>query len=315
MKRSNFALGFTMALAGAMMFSAKAIYVKLVYRAESIDAISMLALRMLFALPFYLLTAWLLSRRAGNVKLTARQWGAIAVLGLLGYYMSSLLDFMGLAYISAGLERLILFIYPTFALLIGALAFKRKITRIQWLALLIAYLGMVVAFIGDVQQQWDASVITGSLLVLGCAVTYAFYIVGGGEVIPRVGSMKFTAYALIFAATGVFTQYFVTHGVQVRHFSGHTYWLCFQMAIVSTVIPTFLTSEGIRKIGSGNTAIITSIGPVATIVQAYIFLDEPITWPQLLGTALVLAGILLIGKKEKAPLTEASPKVERISEQ
>ncbi len=299
MKKSSFALGFAMALTGAMMFSAKAIYVKLIYRSESIDAISMLALRMLFSLPFYLVTAWILARRPGNVKLTARQWGAIAVLGLLGYYMSSLLDFMGLAYISAGLERLILFLYPTFALLIGAVAFKRKITRTQQLALAIAYAGMLVAFLGDIQQEWGASVVTGSLLVLGCALTYAFYIVGGGEIIPRVGSMKFTAYALGFSSIGVFTQYLVKHGVQPQQFSGHTYWLCFQMAIISTVIPTFLTSEGIRKIGSGNTAIITSVGPVATIVQAYIFLGEPITWKQLLGTALVLAGILLIGKKGK----------------
>lgn len=299
MKRSNYALGFAMALIGAFMFSAKAIYVKLVYRTEAIDAISMLALRMLFSLPFYIVTAWVLARRPDNVKLKPRQWGWLLILGLLGYYLSSLFDFMGLAYISAGLERLILFLYPTFALLIGAVAFRRKILRIQWIALLIAYAGMLVAFIGDVQQEWNPSVITGCLLVLGCAVTYAFYIVGGGELIPRIGSMKFTAYALMTAAVGIFIQYFVKHGTEVRHFSGQTYWLCFQMAIVSTVIPTFLTSEGIRKIGSGNTAIITSIGPVATIVQAYIFLGEPITWPQLVGTALVLAGVLLIGKKGK----------------
>jgi drug/metabolite transporter (DMT)-like permease len=299
MKISNYALGFAMALIGAFMFSAKAIYVKLVYRTETIDAISMLALRMLFSLPFYIVTAWVLARRPDNVKLKPRQWGWLIVLGLLGYYVSSLLDFLGLAYISAGLERLILFLYPTFALLIGAVAFRRKIQRIQWIALLIAYVGMVVAFMGDVQQEWNPSILTGCLLILGCAVTYAFYIVGGGELIPRIGSMKFTAYALITAAVGIFAQYFVRHGTEVRHFSGHTYWLCFQMAIVSTVIPTFLTSEGIRKIGSGNTAIITSVGPVATILQAYIFLGEPITWPQLAGTALVLAGVLLIGKKGK----------------
>lgn len=299
MKRYSYALGFAMALIGAFMFSAKAIYVKLVYRTEAIDAISMLALRMLFSLPFYIVTAWMLARRPGNVKLTARQWVSLLILGLMGYYLSSLLDFMGLAYISAGLERLILFLYPTFALLIGAVAFRRKVTRFQWTALLIAYVGMLVAFMGDVQQEWNPSVVTGCLLILACAVTYAIYIVGGGELIPKIGSVKFTAYALMVAALGIFIQYFVQHGTEVRHFTGHTYWLCFQMAIVSTVIPTFLTSEGIRKIGSGNTAIVTSIGPVATIVQAYIFLDEPITWPQLAGTALVLAGVLLIGKKGK----------------
>lgn len=300
MKRSNYALGFTMALTGAIMFSAKAIYVKLVYRSEVIDAISMLTLRMLFSLPFYLVTAFLLYRRADNVKLNRKQWGWLLVLGLLGYYLSSLFDFMGLAYISAGLERLILFLYPTFALLIGAIAFRRKILRIQWIALCIAYAGMLIAFTGDIQQAWDPSVITGCLLVLGCAVTYAFYIVGGGELIPKIGSMKFTSYALIVAALAIFAQYFVKHGAeQLRHYSGHTYWLCFQMAIVSTVIPTFLTSEGIRKIGSGNTAIITSVGPVATILQAYLFLGEPVTWVQIAGTALVLTGVLLIGKSGK----------------
>lgn len=299
MNRSDYALGYAMALTGAMMFSAKAIYVKLIYRVEAIDAISMLALRMAFALPFYIATAVYLYRRTDNVKLTPMQWGWVAALGLLGYYISSLLDFMGLAYISAGLERLILFLYPTFALLIGAMAFKRKITRTQAIALGIAYAGMLVVFAGDVRQDWNPGMITGCLLVLGCAVTYAFYIVGGGEVIPKVGSMKFTAYALCFASIGIFAQYFVTHGAEVRHFSGETYWLCFQMAIVSTVIPTFLTSEGIRKIGPGNTAIVTSIGPVATIVQAYIFLGEPVTWEQLAGTALVLTGVLMIGRKGK----------------
>lgn len=299
MKRSNYVIGFTLAITGAFLFSAKAIYVKLVYRTEAIDAISMLALRMMFALPFYIITAWVLSRREGNVKLNLRQWGFIALLGFLGYYLSSLLDFMGLAYISAGLERLILFLYPTFALLIGATAFGKKITKTQWLALGLAYIGMLIAFAGDIQQQTGNGVVIGSLLVLGCAVTYAFYMVGGGEIIPKVGSMKFTAYALIFAAVGVFTQYLVTHGTEVRHFSGHTYWLCFQMAIVSTVLPTFMMSEGIRRIGSGNTAIITSIGPVSTILQAYIFLGEPVTWLQLAGTALVLAGVLMISKKNE----------------
>lgn len=289
-----------MALTGAIMFSAKAIYVKLIYRSEAIDAISMLALRMLFSIPFYIVTAFILYRRADNVKLTGKQWGWLLALGLLGYYLSSLLDFMGLAYISAGLERLILFSYPTFALLIGAAAFRRKIQGVQWIALIIAYAGMLVAFTGDIQQSWDLGMIKGCLLVLGCAITYAFYIVGGGELIPKIGSMKFTSYALIVAALAIFAQYFVKHGPgQLMHFSGHTYWLCFQMAIVSTVIPTFLTSEGIRKIGSGNTAIITSVGPVATILQAYIFLGEPVTWLQIAGTALVLAGVLLIGKSGK----------------
>ncbi len=148
MKKSDYALGYAMALVGAMMFSAKAIYVKLIYRTETIDAISMLALRMAFAIPFYIVTAVILFRRPGNVRLTPVQWCWIAGLGLLGYYVSSLLDFMGLAYISAGLERLILFLYPTFALIIGAVAFRRKITRTQYIALAVAYVGMLIVFAG-----------------------------------------------------------------------------------------------------------------------------------------------------------------------
>ncbi|RAJ10634.1 EamA domain-containing membrane protein RarD [Chitinophaga skermanii] len=299
--RSRFILGFSMALFGAICFSAKAIFAKLAYRHEPIDAISVLALRMIFSIPFYLVTAIWLYSRPGNQRLTAKQWGYILVLGFMGYYLSSILDFMGLQYISAGLERLILFLYPTFSLLMAAVFFKKKITKLQWSALGLAYIGMLIAFYGDIQTQAiSRELIIGSLLVLGCAITYAFYIVGGGEVIPQVGSMKFTAYALTFSSIGVFAHYMLKHGIHFPQATTHVYWLCAMMAIISTVIPTFLMSEGIRMIGAGNTAIITSVGPVATIAMAYFFLGEEVNVPQVFGTILVLAGVVLIGKKGKA---------------
>lgn len=298
-KSTPFFFGFLICLTGAVCFSSKAIFVKLAYHAAPVDAITLLTLRMMFALPFYLLTALILSRRASNRRLTMQQWVRIGIAGLLGYYLSSILDFAGLEYISAGLERLILFLYPTFVLLITAVAYKAPISRIQWIALSLAYAGIGIAFIGDVQLNQGLSVLWGSALVFACAITYAFYIVVSGRIIPQVGSMKFTCYALSFAAGGVFLHYIVQYGGSFRHIAVQVYELSFYMAIIATVIPTFLMSEGIRLIGSGNAAIISSIGPVATIVQAYYFLGERINLAQIIGTVLVMVGVWLIGWKGK----------------
>ncbi|WP_143310741.1 DMT family transporter [Chitinophaga vietnamensis] len=296
----SFLWGCMLVLLSAVCFSAKAIFIKLIYRAAPVDAISVLALRMLFSLPFYVITALVLWRREGNQRLNARQWLGIAALGIFGYYLSSIFDFMGLQYISAGMERLILFLYPTFALLMSATFFKKKITSLQWKAMLLAYAGMCIAFVGDMQHQgFDSKLLIGSLLVAACAVTYAFYMVGGGEIIPQVGAMKFTAYALSFAALGVLTHYFVKYGATPRHFSAYTLWLSLCIAVISTVMPTFLLSAGIKYVGAGNAAIIASVGPVATILLAALFLQEAVTWQQLIGTALVLAGVLLISRKKE----------------
>ncbi|ASZ14845.1 DMT family transporter [Chitinophaga pendula] len=297
-QRSRFIWGVTIVFIGAVCFSAKAILVKLAYRAGNIDAVAVLMLRMLFSLPFYAATAWYLARHTSNVRLTSRQWLQIGVLGLVGYYASSILDFMGLQYISAGLERLILFTYPTFALLMSAFYLKKKISRTQWLALAAAYTGILIAFTGDIRQEgWGPGLVTGSVLMVGCALAYAFYIVGSGELIPQVGVMKFTAYALMFSSMGVFIHYLARYGWQMPDTNAHVYWLCLIMALFATVLPTFMISAGVKRVGANNAAIIASVGPVATIIQAYFFLGEAITVSQLSGTALVLAGVLIIGWK------------------
>lgn len=297
-QRSRFVWGVIIVFIGAVCFSAKAILVKLAYRAGNIDAVAVLMLRMLFSLPFYAATAWYLARHTSNIRLTARQWLQIGVLGLVGYYASSILDFMGLQYISAGLERLILFTYPTFALLMSAFYLKKKINRTQWLALAAAYTGILIAFIGDIQHEgWGPGLVTGCVLMIGCALAYAFYIVGSGELIPQVGVMKFTAYALMFSSLGVFIHYLGRYGWQMPDTTTHVYGLCLIMALFATVLPTFMISAGVKMVGANNAAIIASVGPVATIIQAYFFLGEPITVSQLSGTALVLAGVLIIGWK------------------
>jgi drug/metabolite transporter (DMT)-like permease len=293
--------GVLIALAGAICFSTKAIFVKLAYRDTGIDAITLLALRMLFSLPFFLVSAALTSRKDTNVKFTSKQWIIVAVVGLLGYYVSSLLDFLGLQYISAGMERLILFIYPTLVLLMSAVFFKQKINRYQWLALLITYVGLALAFYSEV--DWSAGqnneFYLGAILIFLCAITYALYIVGSGQIIPQVGAAKFNSYAMTFASVGVLLHYLIASDTSLLNLSPLVYFYSIMMALVSTVIPSYLVTEGIKRIGSDNAAIVGSIGPMSTILQAYILLHEPIFVLQIAGTILILAGILLIGKKGK----------------
>jgi drug/metabolite transporter (DMT)-like permease len=293
--------GFIFCLMGAVCFSTKAVIVKLAYRETQIDAVTLLALRMLFSLPFFIVSAALASSKTGNVKFTGKQWFAVAVVGMLGYYVSSYLDFVGLQYITAGMERLILFIYPTLVLLISAVVFKEKIQRRQWIALLITYAGLLLAFWGEVDfnQQQHAGFYKGVGLIFLCAITYAIYIAGSGRLIPVVGSTKFNSYAMSFACAGVLLHYCIVSDLSLFNLSKEVYLYSILMAVVATVIPSYMVSEGIKRVGPDNAAIIGSVGPVSTIIQAYIFLYEPVFALQLAGTALILVGVLMIGKKKK----------------
>lgn len=274
--------------------------VKLAYRETQIDAVTLLALRMLFSLPFFVVSAVVTSSKSTNVKFTGKQWFAVAAIGMLGYYVSSYLDFVGLQYVSAGMERLILFIYPTLVLLISAVVFKEKIKRIQWLALLITYAGLLLAFWGEVDfnQEQQEGFYHGAFLIFLCAITYATYIAGSGRLIPLLGATKFNSYAMTFACVGVLLHYAIVSDQSLLHLPTAVYVYSILMAVVATVIPSYLVSEGIKRIGSDNAAIVGSVGPVSTIIQAYIFLYEPIFALQLAGTALILVGVLMIGKKK-----------------
>ena len=296
-----FISGVIIALLGAICFSTKAILVKLAYRDTEVDTISLLALRMIFSLPFFIAYAFTSSSKQTNVRFTGKQWVSVAIIGCLGYYVSSLLDFLGLQYVTASIERLILFVYPTLVLLMSAVIFKEKIKPIQWLALLITYAGLLIAFFGEVDfnSHHSDNFILGSILIFICAFTFAAYIVGSGRLIPLLGAAKFNSYAMCFAAIGVLIHFFITSDVSLFHFSGTVYFYSFLMAIISTVIPSYLVVEGIKRIGSDNTAIVGSIGPVSTIIMAYLFLDEHIYFLQLVGTAMILMGVLLISRQKR----------------
>jgi len=297
---SYFIAGMIICLLGAVCFSTKAIIVKLAYRDTAVDSITLLALRMLFSLPFFFLSSIYSSNKSENVRFTGRQWIAVAVIGCLGYYVSSLLDFLGLQYVSAGIERLVLFVYPTLVLFISALIFKTKIKVLQWVAVVITYIGLFVAFWGEVSFQENSDdFVKGTLLIFVCAVTYALYIVGSGRLIPSLGAAKFNSYAMSFASVAVLIHFIVTSENSLFGQSRTIYVYSFLMAVLSTVIPSYLVTEGIKRIGSGNAAIVGSIGPISTILQAYFFLQEPIHAFQLVGTGLILAGVLIIGYRKR----------------
>ncbi len=297
--RSYFLAGVLFCLAGSVCFSTKAIFVKLAYRDTAVDAVALLALRMIFSLPFFIASAAVASSKTDNKRFTVKQWFQVAMVGMLGYYVSSLLDFLGLQYISAGIERLILFIYPTLVLLISALFFKDRIKKIQWIAVAITYAGLVLAFFSEADfAESSNEFYFGSFLIFACSITYAMYIVGSGKLIPQVGAAKFNSYAMSFACAGVLTHYAIFSQSSLVNLDTTVYIYSIAMALVGTVIPSYLVSEGIKRVGPENAAIIGSVGPVSTIIQANIFLSEPVLAMQIAGTALILVGVLIIGRSK-----------------
>lgn len=296
-KRSYFIAGVLFCVLGAICFSTKAIFVKLAYRDTTVEAVTLLALRMVFSLPFFLVSAAISSSKSDNVKFTPKQWIYIALIGSLGYYASSLLDFLGLQYVSAGIERLILFIYPTLVLLFSSLFFGGKIKRIQWVAVAVTYAGLLLAFVGEANiSGGDKDFYLGSALIFACAITFALYIVGSGKMIPLVGAAKYNSYAMTFACLAVLAHYFITSDESLLNLDPQVYIYSVAMALLGTVIPSYLVTEGIKRVGSDNAAIIGSVGPVSTIIQANIFLNEPVLAVQIGGTVLILAGVFIISR-------------------
>lgn len=287
---------------GAVCFSTKAVLVKLAYLYE-IDSLSLLALRMLFSLPFFLLIAFLFHKRSANVQhlqpISKKDWISIISLGIVGYYLASYFDFIGLQYITASLERLILFVYPTLVVLISALLYQKKITKEQWIALFLTYIGIACAFSDQTTLMQNENIWLGASLVFISALTYAIYLIGSGQLLPRIGTARYTSYVMTIACIAVLVHYIIANPFNLLNFPLPVYGLAFLMAIFSTVTPAFLVSEGIRIIGSSNASIIGSVGPISTIILAYIFLGERIGEWQIFGTFLVIGGVSIIALQKK----------------
>ena len=283
--------GVIFALIAAVGFSAKSILIKLAYL-DHVDAITLLALRMVFSVPFFVAVAIWVNRRH-SVPLKQQDWFAVIALGLLGYYLSSYLDFLGLQYISAGLERLILFLYPTMTVILSALIYKRAIGRKVIAAMALSYAGILLVFLHDVGMS-QGSVLLGASLVFASTLSYSAYLVGAGHAIARIGATRFTDYAMVVASAASLLQFGVTHPLSALDLPLRVYELSIAMAIFSTVLPVFLLSYAIKRIGSGNSSLIGSAGPVVTIALAYVFLNEGVSLLQIAGSSLVLAGVIVV---------------------
>jgi drug/metabolite transporter (DMT)-like permease len=290
-ERSTRLSGALLVATGAIAFSGKAVIIKLAYR-YGVDALTLLALRMLLSAPFFALLGWWAARGAAPVA--PRDRLTLALMGFVGYYLASYFDFLGLQYVTAALERLLLFMHPTFVVLISAAFFARRITGRDLVAIGTCYAGIFLVFFNDLHSQ-PGNVLLGSAWVLLSALLYATYLVGSGRLVGRVGSMRFASYAGLVSSGAVVAHFLVMRDVAViLHQPAPVYWLSLLMALASTVLPIVLTSEGIRRMGASHASIIGSVGPISTIALGAIFLGEPVTAVQVSGALLVLAGVLVL---------------------
>ena len=292
-------LGVALAVVAALGFSFKAILVKLAYavpQAVRVDAVTLLSLRMLFALPVFLWVAWQSSRQAA--PLSRRDGLILAALGMLGYYGASIFDFLGLQYISAGLERLILFTYPTLTLLIGVLFMGKSIKPREAGALLLTYLGIGLAFVHDLEFSGEKdAVLIGGLFVFASSLTYAMYLSGSAPMIKRVGAARFTALTIIVSTLATLLHFVIAQPISALNQPLPVYAYSAAMALFSTVLPVFMLSAAIRRIGASTTALIGTLGPVLTVFLSWWLLDEPLSLAQITGTGLVLAGVLVVSRR------------------
>ncbi len=304
MSTSRHHIGILYALVGAIASSGKAIIVKLLL-SEGIDPITSLGMRMSMAAPIFAGLALWSSR--GNDPPVGRHFGRIVLLGFTGYYLASTLDFLGLALISASLERLILYVYPTLVLLFVRLRGGPPIRARQWVAMAISYTGVLVAFGAEAQHTMAVSdtafgdVLLGTALVLGSGATYALYMVLSGSLVGRFGALRLTGLASCVACVFCIGQFAIVRPAMMvsvtEWMTARVFWLCLFNATVCTVMPMWMVMRGIQLIGAGSAAQISMVGPLATMLLATVLLGEPFTLPMILGTSLVLLGIAWLTRR------------------
>ena len=289
-------LGVALAILAALGFSLKALFVQLAYAAAPVDPVTLHSLRMVFSLPAFLWVGFASSRSAP--PLTRRDWSMLVVLGLLGYYGASMFDFFGLRYISAGLERLILFTYPTLTILITVLFMGKTLHRREVISLLLSYAGIGLAFAHDLQVAGEmATVLVGAGFIFASSLSYAVYLAGSGPMIQRLGSARFTALAMLVSTAATQLHFFIAQPFSALIQPLPIYAYGAAMALFSTVLPVFMQSAAIRRIGSAKAVLIGTLGPVLTIFFGWWILGEPLSLYQMAGAVLVLTGVWLVSRR------------------
>jgi drug/metabolite transporter (DMT)-like permease len=284
--------GLALALVGVLAFSFKAIVVKLIYRYGA-DPVTLLALRMIYALPFFVAAAWWANRGVPAAPLTLRDGALVGALGILGYYAGSLLDFIGLQYVSAALGRLVLFLYPTVVVILSAVFLKKPITARIVTALVVSYAGILLVLSRALREQ-HTGIALGTAVIFCGALAYSVYLVAGSRVVQRIGSMRFTATAMSAATAVCIGHFLATRPLAALALPAEAHVLVLVLATFCTVLPVFATAEALRRIGANLVAIVGAVGPVATIVLGFLILGESMTAVQLAGAALVVGGVLLV---------------------
>ena len=289
------ATGLILATLGAIAFSGKAIIIKLAYR-HGVDAVTLVMYRMLFALPVFVVMAWWSSR--GKPALTRHDWWHVLGLGFTGYYLASMLDFVGLMYISASLERLILYLYPTLVLLLGLVLYQRRISRRQALGMAISYAGVMLVFGHEIRLQ-GADAALGAALVFLSAVSYAVYLNFSGEIVQRLGSLRLVGLTSTVACVLCIGQFVVLRPMEATLVAPEVIWLSVLNAILCTVAPILMVMMAIERIGAGMAAQTGMIGPMSTVVMGALLLGEPFTVWIAVGTALAMSGIFVFTSRPR----------------
>ena len=285
--------GVALAIAGTLVFSFRPILVKLVYVTFPVSPVTLLFLRMSISLPFFLIVAWWL--RGDEPRLTKLDWAKVAALGFIGYYAASFLDFIGLQYVGAGVGRLILYLYPTLVLLISFVFLHRRPTRRQLAALVITYAGVALILSSQARAGTEGKVfMLGALFVFASSLFYATYLVAGGELVKRIGSMRFTAYSMAVATLPAVAQFFAIEPMSALDLPGKVWLYAVLLATFTTVLPLFIQAEALRRIGAPEFALIGALGPVSVAITSALGLDERFTAVQAIGGALVIFGVLLV---------------------
>ncbi len=289
--------GLLLATTGAIAFSGKAIIVKLAYR-HGVDAVTLIMYRMLFALPIFALMAWWASR--GKAPLTQKDWLGIGGLGFSGYYLASFLDFAGLSYISASLERLILYLNPTLVLALAWLLYRRRAGRRQALGMLVSYAGVLLVFGHEVRLD-GGDVALGALLVFLSALSYAYYLIFSGEMVQRLGSLRLVGLATTVACLLCIAQFVLLRPLAAALVAPEVIWLSVLNATLCTALPVLLVMMAIERIGASTVSQVGMVGPMSTILMGVVILGEPFTLWVAAGTLLVIAGIFVFSRSAPAP--------------
>ena len=291
----SIASGLLLAVLGSIAFSGKAIIVKLAYR-HGVDAVTLIMYRMLFALPIFAAMAWWASR--GKAPLSRRDWLGVLWLGFTGYYLASFLDFAGLAYISASLERLILYLNPTLVLLLGLVLYQRRISGPQIIGMAISYSGVVLVFGHEVTLQ-GSDTAWGALLVILSAISYALYLVYSGEMVKRLGSMRLVGLATSVACLCCLLQFALLRPLSAAVVAPEVIWLSILNATLCTAVPVLMVMMAIERIGASMAAQTGMVGPLSTILMGVVILGEPFTAWVAAGTVLVITGIFVFTRSAR----------------